>query len=366
MSGIKSVMLSRTIIMSSITLSLSMLAVECYAASNLKLLNDDELSQETGQGLLNLNYIAPNQSSNPNTDIGFYRLGVEGEIALNANVNKLQLGCGGSKGVGCDIDIDQVRLTGVDATSDTDSGPGTDFLLNNPFIEFAIKNPDSASTREMVGLRLGALSALGKMSFGSNANTASLSDDTGINSLSGDIGVTVTNAVLNNVKACTFQLFGGCQLALSGSATVANYATTLLANRSSSFNLTGMSAKASSSLLGLTLSNVNMNNIPYSTVHQLIVANADGTATSNAYLSLQSQAINWQKVGDGTWNTTAAQKGWWLSIPETQVSNLTITQEVQLGLIEAGSGALGIPVNLDAVDLGQTPVDNCYGGLTFC
>jgi hypothetical protein len=42
-----------------------------------------------------------------------------------------------------------------------------DFVLSNPFYQFAIKNPNSASTREIVGIRIGAADVKGPLSFNS-------------------------------------------------------------------------------------------------------------------------------------------------------------------------------------------------------
>ena len=78
-------------------------------------LSDEELSDTQGQALFNLSYLSPGDTSNYETtnNIGFYRLGVEAEIAANLNIKKLQLGCGGINGAGkCDIDIDNLSLSG--------------------------------------------------------------------------------------------------------------------------------------------------------------------------------------------------------------------------------------------------------------
>ena len=330
-------------------------------------LDDHDLSQISGQALLNLQNISGVSSGSMNqSNMGFYRLSLEGQLSLNANIKKLQLGCGGSKGAGaCDIDIDNISLTGITTSTAAGAGVDTDFILNNPFIEFAIDNPNSASTRSIAGFRLGALSALGVMSIGSNTDLNSTTDDTGINTL----GVRVTNATLTDVSACIISTTAGCWL--NGTANVADYSTTLVARRASSFSLKGMTAQASSSLLGLKLTNVNMNNVPYSNTHQLLIAGIDGNgnyvATGNASLSLQSKDIYWQNVSDGSWRTIAAEKGWWMSIPDTQFNNLSVNQTVYLSAFGAIGGAiLGTEVNLAAVDLGQLPVSNCYGGMKFC
>ena len=327
-------------------------------------LTDDQMSNVQGQALLNLNVTNPG-GSNPNSNIGFYRLGMEASIELNANVKKLQLGCGGVKGTGCDIDIDNVALTGITTSNSQGAGTTSDFVLNNPFIEFAIENPTSAASRNIVGFRLGALSALGMMSLGSNSNTSTLSDDTGINSLSGDIGVTVSNATIKDINLTLF----GAKL-LTADAKVENYSTTLVANRSTSFSLTGLKATAQINAPLLNLINLNltanMNDIPYSTVHRLQVSDANGNPTSGAYLSLQSKDITWQNIATNQWSGSAKQ-GWWLSIPQTQFKDLNMDgSAVSLSLGSAIGGILGATVNIPAMDLGQVPVNNCYGSLKFC
>lgn len=84
-------------------------------------------------------------------------MGLSAEIELNANIKKLQLGCGGSNNsirAGCDIDIDNLSLSGIPEAGQ--ERPETSAKLTNPFIEFAIKNPTSAATREVMGFRVSA------------------------------------------------------------------------------------------------------------------------------------------------------------------------------------------------------------------
>lgn len=169
-------------------LSISILAISSFstfvgADTGLTLLSDSEMAAETGQALFNMSYIAPTDAKNKMggaADIGFYKLGIEADLELNANIRKLQLGCGGVNGAGgCDIDIDNFSLSGVSETSE--GRVASDAVLKNPFIEFAIKNPNSASTRELKGVRLSAEQAFGMLSFGTeNSDTPN-----GINSLSG-------------------------------------------------------------------------------------------------------------------------------------------------------------------------------------
>ncbi|EXD32272.1 hypothetical protein J500_3033 [Acinetobacter sp. 479375] len=153
-------------------------------------MTDKELSEQTGQALFNLSYIAPGASGNTdanNTNVGFYKLGMEATVELNANIKKLQLGCGGMNGAGgCDIDIDNMSLSG---NADTREGrAGSSAVLTNPFIQFAIKNPNSASTRSIAGFRLSAEDIVGLLTFGDNNGTPN-----GINSLSGYLKTQATN-----------------------------------------------------------------------------------------------------------------------------------------------------------------------------
>ncbi|GAA5015362.1 hypothetical protein GCM10023206_26370 [Acinetobacter puyangensis] len=174
---------------------------DSLSTSTMVSLTDDELEQTQGQALFNLSYLAPGQATNPynssNGNIGFYTLGIEAEVAINANIKNLQLGCGGVNGAGgCDVEIQNFSLgciansSGVcvslptNTTGTATNNPAShttisstvtdlaanqqqlkDFVLTNPFYQFAIRNPDNAATREVVGIRIGAANAEGPMSF---------------------------------------------------------------------------------------------------------------------------------------------------------------------------------------------------------
>lgn len=157
-------------------------SISIAQSASLQAMDDQALSDVTGQALMSLSYIAPTDSANKMSGqgVGFYKLGMEAELELNANIKKLQLGCGGINGAGgCDIDIDNLSLSGI---SDTRDGRASSSAkLTNPFLEFAIKNPNSASTREVVGLRLSAEKLVGLLTLG----TENSDKPNGINSLSG-------------------------------------------------------------------------------------------------------------------------------------------------------------------------------------
>ncbi|MBJ8554063.1 hypothetical protein J0904_18740 [Acinetobacter bereziniae] len=178
----------------------------CASSETFQPMSDTEMSATTGQALMSMSFIAPNDSDNlerqrsgGSQNIGFYRLGLEAELELNANIKKLQLGCGGLNGAGgCDLDIDNLSLSGI---SDTNSGRASSSAkLTNPFIEFAIKNPGQSSTREIVGLRLSAEKILGLMTLGTeNSSVAN-----GLNSFSGYMkvqsGIGTTAAEQSKIK----------------------------------------------------------------------------------------------------------------------------------------------------------------------
>lgn len=191
-----------------------------HAASTLVPMSDAELSATRGQALMSMSYIAPTDSANleklrnSNSNIGFYKLGMEAELEINTNIRKLQLGCGGVNGAGgCDIDIDNLSLSGQ--KFDTNGNPlpmssedraSSSAVLTNPFIEFAIKNPNSASTREVAGLRLSAEKFIGLLTAGTENTTR----PNGINSISGYMqvqsdssglikGYATTSATRNNL-----------------------------------------------------------------------------------------------------------------------------------------------------------------------
>ncbi len=344
------------------------------AATSLHSLSDEELADSTGQSLFSLSYIAPGENSNPNTGIGFYKLGLEGQLDINANIKKFQLGCGGINGAGaCDIDIDNLRFTGITSTTASDAGPISDFTLNNPFFELAIRNPTSASTREFTGMRIGAESVWGMLSIGSpptngsDANVAS--NHTGINTISAHMPTIITNGIVPT-HICTFTANDPTGCGFGGELTSTNSTITvdtpnvgdnrfdLILQRASRAQLNNIKVK---SLLNLTINSNLDQSLKF--IHN-ITAGTDtnnngkydaGEGVNNFGISVQAQDLSWNT--NGSWLT--AKRGWWMELPESRIQNFT-TRDVYT--------TLGAVFGLDLKDLNQnqTPVDNCYGSLTFC
>jgi hypothetical protein len=139
---------------------------------------DKEMSNVSGQALLQMDKEFTNGFT-------FYKAGLDAKLELNTNFEKLQLGCGGVNGPGaCDLDIDNFSLGCVADSSGAclsldprgrqipGAPAGTasqlkDFLIERPFFQFAIKNDNSKTLREVVGIRLGGEDVSGPLSFGS-------------------------------------------------------------------------------------------------------------------------------------------------------------------------------------------------------
>jgi hypothetical protein len=344
------------------------LSVGIHAAhansGDLHAMTDNELSEVNGQALMSLSYIAPTDTENKmqGSGVGFYKLGMEAELKLNANINKLQLGCGGINGAnGCDIDIDNLSLSG--AANTREGRAGSSAVLTNPFIEFAIKNPNSAATREVVGIRLSAEKALGLLTIGTE-NSAS---PNGINSLSGYLKINPTTGTAytaarnmsysdtgmtidGNVKACVFLVL--CPT---------------LGFKSNNYNLALQSARANIFLNGKTVSGTRMSAVNldgYANINQLnfggdlqaalnvtggllkLQKKVDGNITglkanitvdqnlgyihalninNPVSLSLQSQTVWWPRAD------AAANQGWWLAFDDAiDIGDVTPTDQIKV------------------------------------
>lgn len=150
----------------------------------LQEMTDQSLSNVTGQAIMLMDKEAANGFT-------FYKAGLDAMLEINMNIEKLQLGCGGINDLtspgSCDIDIDRLSLGCVangsgqcvsldpvgnqiaGAIDDIDANKTKlrDFALTRPYFQFAIKNDDSRTLREVVGIRLGAENSSGPLSFAS-------------------------------------------------------------------------------------------------------------------------------------------------------------------------------------------------------
>jgi hypothetical protein len=139
-------------------------------AGAVQALSDTELAAVTGQALM-----FSSKTVDASQGLTFYQMGLDAAMALNANFQHLQLGCGGANGSGaCDIDISNFSLSGIPGVGTCPSSGSTvscDAVLVRPSVTFAIAN-DGSPTRQVVGFQLGAQSISGQLTFGVNDGTA--------------------------------------------------------------------------------------------------------------------------------------------------------------------------------------------------
>lgn len=322
------------------------------AHAALERLSDQELSAVEGQALFTSQYVGDGQSGNDNAGISFYRMNLNANVAFNMNINKLQMGCGGVNGVGaCDIDISQVSMMGDNGSGGAGAAATSDFSLQNPYVELAIKNDSSPANREVVGFRIGAHQANGFMSMGT------------INTMSGFMNTNMSGTL--TIKVCSLSANSdrtGCGFASFVEGTINgtfNQTTGVSGSRLSSITVNPLTAHVT--VLGAAMTVNSIVNETLSNVHGIDVNSPD------FYFSFQKQALNWQHLSDGTFPATGvetAQKGWWMGIPSVTMANLNTT--TYIGAFEAIGGIFGYQPVINNPNLGQVQAVNCFGGRTFC
>ncbi|KAF1020943.1 MAG: hypothetical protein GAK29_03504 [Acinetobacter bereziniae] len=391
-----------------LSIALNGLVIGSIHAATLQPLTDQQLSETTGQTLMSLAYLAPTDSANlmnkysRGSNIGFYKLGLEAELDLNANIKNLQLGCGGTNGAGgCDVDIKNLSLSGLPSNYDAASGKSPDFgvdgrastsaKLTNPFMEFAIKYPQSASQRELVGLRFSAEKIVGLLTAGiENGLVPSKTD--GIQSLSGFLRIAATTGetytketvfgnrqnqqiqgllrALGNNRVFTSDPSSSDTQGITIPSLKAEFAIPefqVNGSRMNNAHVEGVSTKIDS--IALDQGPLNQLKVTFDPI--LLIATqakiklADGSAVKNlnmditfnqalsmfhniplvdtgGYLSLQQQALLWPgnyidskdtsgKIITQMNNSDVAQKGWWMSFAEpVQLGYLKANQQVDI------------------------------------
>lgn len=332
-------------------------------------LNDEELSEVEGQSLMNLEFQQGTNTTDAQgkaynqSNIGFYKLALSAELELNANIKKLQLGCGGDnnsiRANSCDIDIDHIGLSGLpdDPNYTSDQRAATSALITNPFIQFAIKNPTSAATREVLGFRVSAEKIKGLMTLG----TENTSTPNGINTFSGYMKTkTASGTAVTEARTMTYADTG---LQIKGKVTgTILFIPTTLDYTSDNYNLTLSSTTAPFTINSTIVSGTRMKDVTLKgsgTVGQInfsgpltatvlggvplnkqVTGNITGLKTditvnqslglihalylnNPASLSLQSQDILWTGAAVG------ANKGWWLAMEdEVELGSLSPTTKV--------------------------------------
>jgi hypothetical protein len=372
----------------------SMPAALVVPGGALEELSDAALGNEIGQvgSLILLDRIAPNEltgAATPGTyaNFSFVRMGLDGKLDFNANISKLQLGCGGVNdllaGPGCDLDIDYVGFMGLNAAKDRPGAPGSTFQLTRPFLEIAFKNEGNAALREVAGIRIGAQNINGALRMGrdytgfdglgvepsltnmENGGTCNPGATTGagvvnchsgINSLSGYLaGIELSAGIKARAYVC-FELIT-CFLAPIDAAIDACLGRIAFdpcsssdrpffvdagGTRIKSLNVSAANMKIKSPwTLGATITGYGSLLLDLRQVHYLLAPDSP-----DFFLSFQRERISWPRYDKappaanvafdscnpsynqvagrcGSAYLPAANTGWWLSATNTKVLNLT-------------------------------------------
>jgi len=359
---------------------LALLALAGTGAHAMTALNDDELSEYTGQALLQMGQTA---GTGVSSDVTFYKAGLDAEVALNLNIKKLQLGCGGINGPGCDIDIDNVSLSGSTFNTSPNDRPSSDAILTRPFFEFAVRNDNSRTQREVIGIRLSAENAEGMMTFGDQtAAMTSAQSRNGINSLSGYMRLGPTSGVATTEprimahddytcqaadpctgtytglnRLMTGRIYANLSIGLddtsnffsdtyglfldSANANVSVPATTISGKRMTSVPLNGTATIGTINFAGTMAANVNIIGLTLELEKEVSGSLSDLTATvpitqdlgfihkinvNNPFsLSMQRQNVLWPGAA------AAAETGWWLAFEdEIDIGNISPEDQVPI------------------------------------
>ena len=362
----------------------------------MTILNDEQLSEVEGQALINLEYQkgisatdAQGKSYNQ-TNMGFYKLALSAEMELNANIKKLQLGCGGEnnaiRAASCDIDIDNLGLSGLPLNADgsintnytADQRAASSAKITNPFVQIAIKNPDSAATRQVLGFRVSAEKIAGLLTLGTHNDQDAKGNGipNGINSFSGYMktktasGVAVTGSRSMTYADTQLKINGEVSGRLLGSSSGTTCVGGFLdpchnvSYTSDSYNLNLSSTSAPFTINSTIVSGTRMKDVMLKgsgtvgkidfsgqlTAKVLGLLNLEKQVSGNitglktditvnqslglihalylnnpASLSLQAETILWPGAAVG------ANKGWWLAMEdEVELGSLSPNTEVAI------------------------------------
>ncbi|WP_062816061.1 hypothetical protein [Alcanivorax sp. NBRC 102024] len=357
-------------------LSISLLLLAGQASSMVEMSND-EMETVVGKGLMVTETIA---GSGEWSDFSYMRMGLDARVSLNANIDKLQLGCGGFNesiaSQACDIDFDFVRLMGRDGNQ---AGTvGSDFVLTRPYIEIATKG--SGTTREIVGFKVGSQSADGYFGIGRTYNNGDtnlenggvcgedgdrLPCHSGINSLSGYINAEISGNVPVRVLGGIFS-GDGCFGQTNLNSRCVNNAPVfqeIVGTRVNQLVATGLELDIDlgilASLVGIDTAYANLyEDLRF--IHGFAFQN-----TANFGISLQREQIAWPTYDKSDY-AEPANAGWWLNVPYVATKDIAGDEVSISGLGDVVSALQEEGVDLTNIELNFEPPKNCFGSANFC
>lgn len=337
---------------------------------------DDEMGAVTGQALFVADRIV---GSGAGAGFTYTRVGLDVEVALNANINKWQLGCGGFNesivSNSCDIDMDYVTLMGRSG-----SGPGaigSDFKLTRPYIE--IVTTGSGSTEEVVGIKIGAQSTDGYFGVGRvyKQDETNLENGSVCSGTEGN-GALACHSGLNRISGyLNAEISGSMNVTIAGSTSTTCFGQTTIDSNCSAAN----TAKLYRQIIGSRINEIRAPSIPLKINGGLAGLLTDGgyadltenlrfihgfalVGTSDFGLSFQRQKVAYPSYDKASYSYPA-NAGWWMNVPD--VKSLDIQgAPLSLGLLEALDAFSEPGVPLTNIELNSLPPNNCWGGNKFC
>jgi hypothetical protein len=152
-------------------LVLAALLVPAAVRADLHTLRDDDLAGVSGQAFFQADKITGTGTQATGTSgITFYKMGLDAQLDFNMNIREMELGRTSS---GVDLWARDVAFGCVANASGVCQDSGAigatqlkPFTVKRPYLQFAFTGDSAKGTRELVGIRIGAESASGPLSFG--------------------------------------------------------------------------------------------------------------------------------------------------------------------------------------------------------
>lgn len=394
-------------------MSIALLAAGIARAQGMAPMDDVEMAAVNARGALFVadKILGDTGDSSTFNDFTYYRMGLDVELAMNMNIDSMKLGCGGTNdqlftaganGATCDLDLHYVQFMGRDGNL-----PGTavtsDFVLNRPYVELAIKNDGTRSSREVVGIKIGFKSADGMMSLGRTYADGQTNVENGAVCGGGAFGAPPASRDLD-CHSGVDSLSGYMRIEASGNghiyATLGNEADMCFGNTSRTDDPCGSADTLYRSLWGTRMTKALLYDVPMKLynktgsllpdtgqadideslrfIHQIVLNKA---LTKDFFISFQRERVDYpifdqsapydtdgeSGAGGNSRFSKTANTGWWMNVPyaamlDVNAGNVCLNA---LDSIEA-LATISEGVNIKDVSLGQQPADNCYGATTFC
>lgn len=389
-------------------LGIALLAAGVARAQGLVPMDDAEMAAINARGALFVSdkILGDTVSTTTFDDFTYYRMALDVQMDMNMNIDSLRLGCGGSNdqlytaggnGGICDISLDYLRFMGRSG-NEPGAAVTSDFVMNRPYVELAIKNDGTRNSREVVGVKIGFKSADGMLSIGRTYANGQTNVENGAACSGGPTGRDP------DCHSGIESLSGYLRLELSGNgqiyASLGNSGDICFGNTTRTNDPCGAADAEYQSIWGTRMSQLLLYDTPIKIynksgsllpdtgqadiveslrfVHQVVL---DKTQTRDFFISFQRERVDWPISDQATPYDTdgesgpggnrrfskTANTGWWMNVPYAALLD-TNTGAICLGLLSSLDALATISegVNIAHLPLGQVPANNCYGANTFC